>query len=94
MQSQHWVRMTLNRHDSLCTWHDGFLAGGTLGGVIVGVAFSAQQQIIFGGKGLLHQRAAALGTLEALLMPVAILIRQILWAYNTSFVILTCKISN
>lgn len=60
------------------TWHDGFLAGVTLGRVIIGMAFSAEQQIILGSEGLFHQRAAALRTFEALLMPVAILIGQVL----------------
>lgn len=60
------------------TWHDGFLAGGALGGIIISIAFSAEQQIILGGKGLFHQRAAALCTLETLLVPVAILVRQVL----------------
>lgn len=60
------------------TWHDGFLAGGALGGVVVGIALGAEQQVILGSKGLFHQRAAALCTLETLLMPVAILVGQIL----------------
>lgn len=60
------------------TWHDGLLAGGALGGVLMGVALCAQQQIVFGSKGLLHQRALALGTGEALVVPVAVLIGQIL----------------
>lgn len=44
----------------------------------MGVAFSAEQQIILGGKGLFHQGAAALCTLETLLVPVAILVGQVL----------------
>lgn len=60
------------------TWHDGFLAGGALGGVIMGVALGAEQQIIFGCERLFHQRAATLGTLKALLVPVAILVGQVL----------------
>lgn len=36
------------------TWHDGFFAGGTLGGVIMGVAFCAEQQVILGSKGFFH----------------------------------------
>lgn len=60
------------------SWHDGFLTGGALGGVVVGVTLGAQQQLVFGSKGFLHQRAAAFGTLKALLMPVPVLVRQVL----------------
>lgn len=60
------------------SWHDGFLAAGALGRIIVGVAFSAEQQIILSRKGLFHQRAAALRTFETLLMPVAILVGHVL----------------
>lgn len=59
-------------------WHDGLLAGGALGGVVVGVTLSAQQQLVFGSKGFLHQRAAAFGTLKTLLVPVPVLVRQVL----------------
>lgn len=59
-------------------WHDGLLAGGALGGIVVGVTLCAQQQLVFGSEGFLHQRAAAFGTLEALLMPVPVLVRQVL----------------
>lgn len=60
------------------TWHDCFLACGTLGGVIVGVALRAEQQIVLSCEGLFHQRAAAFSALEAVLVPVAILIGQVL----------------
>lgn len=60
------------------TWHDGFLACGALGGIIVGVTFGAEQQVVLGGKGLFHKKAAASCTLETLLMPVAILVGQVL----------------
>lgn len=63
---------------SILTRHDGFLACAALGGIIISVAFGAEQQIILGCEGLLHQRAAALCTLETLLVPVAILVGQIL----------------
>ena len=62
----------------LHTWHDGLLAGGALGGVLVGVAFGTQELVFLHGEGLLHQRAAALGTLEALLMPVAVFVGEVL----------------
>lgn len=68
------------------TWHDGFLAGGALGGVIIGVAFSAEQQVIFCGKGLFHQRAAALPALETQLVPVTILVGQVLEIFNKIFI--------
>lgn len=60
------------------SWHDCFLAGGALRGIIVGMAFSAEQQIVLGGKGLFHQRAAAFCTHETLLVPMAILVGQVL----------------
>lgn len=61
------------------TWHNSFLAVVALGGIIVGMTLSAQQQIILGCKCFLHQRAATLGTVETLVMPMTILVRQILW---------------
>lgn len=72
------------------TWHDGFLAGSTLGRVIKGVALRAEQQIILGCEGLFHKRAVALGTVEALLMPVAILIGQVLSTFKIVFTVLIC----
>lgn len=35
--------------------HDGFLALMTLGGILIGVALSAEQLLILGGEGLVHQ---------------------------------------
>lgn len=49
-----------------------------LGGVLVGVALCAEELLILGGEGLVHQRALALEALEAVLMPVAVLVGQIL----------------
>lgn len=37
------------------TWHDGFLAFITLGGVLIGVAFSAQKVLLFCSKRFVHQ---------------------------------------
>lgn len=37
------------------TWHDGLLAFLTLGGVLVGVAVRAQQLVLLGSEGLVHQ---------------------------------------
>lgn len=62
----------------LSTWHDGFLALMALGGILIRVALGAEELLILGGEGLVHQRAFALETLETLLMPVTILIGQIL----------------
>lgn len=59
-------------------WHDGLLAGAALGGVVVGVALGAQQQLVFGSEGFLHQRAAAFAALKALLVPVPVFVRQVL----------------
>ena len=60
------------------TWHDGLLAVETFGGVLVGVALGAQELLIFGGEGLVHQRTAALEAVEAVFVPVAVLVGQIL----------------
>ena len=61
------------------TWHDGLLAVETFGGVLVGVALGAQELLIFGGEGLVHQRALAHEAVEAVLVPVAVLVGQVLW---------------
>ena len=58
----------------LLTWHDGFLALVALGGILIGVALSAEELFILGGKGLVHQRALALEAHETLLMPVTVLV--------------------
>lgn len=60
------------------TWHDGFLALVALGGILVGVALSAQELLILGGEGLVHQRALALEAHETVLVPVTVLVGQIL----------------
>ena len=49
-----------------------------LGGVLVGVAIGAQQLLVLGGEGLVHQGTAAFEAVETLIMPVAFLVRQIL----------------
>ena len=46
----------------------------TLGGVLIGVALSAEKLIILGGEGLVHQRAFALEALKTVLVPVAVLV--------------------
>lgn len=60
------------------TRHNGLLAVETLRWILIGVAFSTQQDLIFGSKWFLHQRATAFGTLEAPLMPVTAFVGQIL----------------
>lgn len=63
---------------SCLTRHDGFLAGMALGGVLIGVALSAEELLILGGEGLVHQGALALEALETVLVPVTVLVGQIL----------------
>lgn len=36
-------------------WHDGFLALVALGGILIGVALSAEELFILGGEGLVHK---------------------------------------
>lgn len=60
------------------TRHYGFLALVALGGILIGVALSAEELLILGGEGLVHQGAFALEALKAVLMPVAVLVGQIL----------------
>lgn len=57
--------------------HDGLLALVALGGVLVGVALSTQELLILGGEGLVHQRALAHEAVEAVLVPVAVLVGQV-----------------
>lgn len=59
------------------TWHDGLLAFLALGRVLVGIAVGAQQLLLLGGEGLVHQRAPALGAVEAAFMPVPVLVGQV-----------------
>lgn len=49
-----------------------------LGGVLVGIAFSAQHLVVLGGERHVHQGLLAFEAVEALLVPVAILIGQVL----------------
>lgn len=53
-----------------------------LGGILIGVALSAEELFILGGEGLVHQGALALEAHETLLMPVTVLVRQILQQYQ------------
>lgn len=55
-------------------WHDGLQTRVALGGVLVAVALDAHERIIFGGKGPIDQRPAALVAEEAVTVPVAILV--------------------
>jgi len=63
----------------LPTWHDGFLALMALGGILIGVALSAEELFILGGERLVHKRTLALETHETFLVPVAVLVRQVLY---------------
>lgn len=49
-----------------------------LGRVLVAVALHAHQHVLLGGEGPVHQRASAHGAEEAVAVPVALLVRQIL----------------
>lgn len=49
-----------------------------LGGILIGVALSAEELFILGGEGLVHQRALALEALKTLLVPVTVLVGEIL----------------
>lgn len=60
--------------DSTLTWHDGLPALLAAGRVLVGIAVGAQQLVLLGGEGLVHQRAAALRAAEAALVPVTLLV--------------------
>lgn len=71
-------RMGVNESDKCITWHDGLQARVALGRVLVAVAVGAHQQVILGGEGPVHQRPAALDAQEAVAVPVALLVRQIL----------------
>lgn len=54
-----------------------------LRGILIGVALGAEELLILGGEGLVHQRALALEALEAVLVPVAVLVGQILRVQQT-----------
>lgn len=69
--------------DHLHTWHDGFLAVVALRGILIGVALCAEELLILGGEGLVHQRAFARDAHEAVLVPVAVLVGQILQAQQS-----------
>lgn len=60
------------------TWHDGLLALLALGRVLLGVAVRAEQLVLLGSEGLIHQRALAPRAVETGLMPVSVLIGQVL----------------
>ena len=81
----YYLLLNFNMWHFFClpTWHDGFLALVALGGIFIGVALGAQELFILGGEGLIHQRALALEAHETLLVPVAVLVRQILREHQT-----------
>lgn len=61
-----------------CTWHDGLQTCVALGRILVAVALNAHQHVLLGGKGPIDQRAAAFDAEEAVAVPVAVFVRQIL----------------
>lgn len=77
----HELSKSLHR---LLTRHDGLLALIALGGVLVGVAFSAEQLRVLGWERLVHQGVVTLEAVEAVIMPVAVLVGQILWGNEIS----------
>lgn len=60
------------------TWHDGLLAFLALGGVLMGIAVRAEQLVLLGSEGLVHQGALAPRAVETGLMPVSVLVGQVL----------------
>lgn len=58
-------------------WHDGFLAVMALGGILIGVALGAKKLLILGGERFVHQGALTLEALEAVFVPVTVLVGQI-----------------
>lgn len=64
--------------DQRTTWHDGLQTRVALGRILVAVALHAHQHVLLGGEGPVHQRAAAHDAEEAVAVPVALLVRQIL----------------
>lgn len=62
----------------LLAWHDGLQARMAFGGVLAAVALDAHRHVVLGGERPIHQRAAALDAEEALAVPVAVLVGQIL----------------
>lgn len=60
------------------TRHDGFLALTALRRILVGVAFGAEQLLILGGEGFVRYGAFTLEALEAVAVPVAVLVGKIL----------------
>lgn len=55
-----------------------------LGGILIGVALGAKKLVILGGERLVHQGALALEALEAVLVPVTVLVGQILQGMSDS----------
>lgn len=48
------------------------------GGVLIRIALGTQKLLVFGGEGLVHQRALALEAVETFFMPVTVFVGQIL----------------
>lgn len=65
---------------SIFTWHDDLVTGYTLGWELITVAVIAEQGVILAGEGLVCQWAVAAETAEAVLVIMAILIKELLAA--------------
>jgi hypothetical protein len=55
----------------------------TSGGKVVVMAVSTVQLVVTAGEGLVHQAVGAVHALEAFLMPVLVLVRQVLKQWNS-----------
>lgn len=62
----------------MCTWHDGLVAGHTLGGELIAVTVVAQQRLLLAGEGLVCQGAVAAETTETVFMVMSVLVEQLL----------------
>lgn len=60
------------------TWHDCLLALITFRGILIGITLSTQQLLVLGGERLVHQRTLTSEAVEAVIVPVTVLIRQVL----------------
>lgn len=60
------------------TWHDGLVAGHTLGRELIAVAVVAQQRLLLAGEGLVRQRAVTAETTETVFVVVPVLVEQLL----------------
>jgi len=69
---------TQHRLPSGLTRHDGLVAGDAFGGELVAVAVVAEQRLVLAGERLVGQGAVAAEAAEAVLVVVAVLVKQLL----------------